>query len=351
MAKAYVSFDEVKMRVSMEQVLVHYGLLDARTKHKGDELTLHCVFHDNDTTPSLKINTAKNIFNCFGCHQGGDVIGFVVLKEGIETGHEDADRREAALLLQEWFNLSTRQSGKTRRRSRPPARGTSRAEAPAVSAETDVEETLPRTHAEARQSKPARDTENISVVNPPLQFAFRNLDPTHPYLTARGLTEETIATFGLGFHAGRGIMHGRIVIPIHNETGELIAYAGRWPAEEGWPEGEDKYKLPSGFHKSLVLFNLHRAREHASEGLIVVEGCFDTMDYWQRGRKNIVAVMGSFLSPKQEQLIVKTVGPRGRVLLAFDPDDAGRKGMQDAAARLVSQVFVRTVTLGQSQTS
>ena len=78
---------------------------------------MHCVFHDNDTTPSLKINTAKNIFNCFGCHQGGDVIGFVVLKEGIETGDPDTDRREAALLLQEWFNLRTSKPGKARRRS------------------------------------------------------------------------------------------------------------------------------------------------------------------------------------------------------------------------------------------
>jgi DNA primase len=83
----------------------------------------------------------------------------------------------------------------------------------------------------------------------------------------------------------------------------------------------------------------------------VVEGFFDTMDFWQRGRRNVVAIMGSSLSDSQERLIVETVGPRGRVLLAFDPDAAGRKGMEDAAARLVSQVFVRTVTLAQSPTT
>ena len=202
-----------------------------------------------------------------------------------------------------------------------------------------------------RRLQPAKDRDSAAVVNAPLQFTFRHLDPTHPYLAERGLTEETIATFGLGYHAGRGIMHGRIVIPIHNAAGELIAYAGRWPGNAGWPEGEDKYKLPPGFHKSLVLFNLHRAREHAVDGLIVVEGYFDTMDFWQRGRKNVVALMGSSMSAEQERLIVETVGPRGRVLLAFDPDEAGRKGMEDAAARLVSQVFVRTVTLGQSHAS
>ena len=348
MAKSYVSFDEVKMRVGIEQVLEHYGLLDAHTKRKGDELTMHCVFHDNDTTPSLKINTAKNIFNCFGCHVGGDTIGFVVLKEGIDTGDEDADRREAALLLQAWFNRRTSKPGKTRQRTQKSARATKRAGKPASSPEADVSDAQTQAGEEVQ---PAKDRDSAAVVNAPLQFTFRHLDPAHPYLGERGLTEETIATFGLGYHAGRGIMHGRIVIPIHNATGELIAYAGRWPGNAGWPAGEDKYKLPPGFHKSLVLFNLHRAKEHAVDGLIIVEGFFDTMDFWQRGRRNVVAIMGSSLSHEQERLIVETVGPRGRVLFAFDPDEAGRKGMEDAAARLVSQVFVRTVTLGQPHAS
>jgi DNA primase len=342
MAKPYVNFDEVKMRVGMGELLAHYGLLDADAKRKGDELTLHCVFHDHDTTPSLKINMAKNVFNCFGCHVGGDTIGFVVLKEGIDTGNEDTDRREAALLLQEWFNLRTSKPGKTRQRTQKSAHATKRAGAPASSPEVNVSEAQSQ---EGEEVQPAKDRASAAVVNAPLQFTFRHLDTTHPYLRERGLTEETIATFGLGYHAGRGIMHGRIVIPIHNAAGELIAYAGRWPADEGWPEGEDKYKLPPGFHKSLVLFNLHRAREHAAEGLIIVEGFFTVCEFWQRRRRNVVALMGSVMSPEQERLIVETVGPKGRVLLALDRDEAGRQGSADARHRLVSQVFVREMAL------
>ena len=71
-------------------------------------------------------------------------------------------------------------------------------------------------------------------------------------------------------------MAGRIAIPIHNEHGELVAYAGRWPGEP--PDGEGKYKLPAGFHKSLVVYNLHRAKALAREkGLLVVEGFFGAM--------------------------------------------------------------------------
>ena len=103
-------------------------------------------------------------------------------------------------------------------------------------------------------------------------------------------------------------MAGRIAIPIHNEQGELVAYAGRWPGEP--PDGEGKYKLPAGFHKSLVVYNLHRAKDHAKEqGLIVVEGFFDCMRLHQAGIPNVVALMGSSLSEEQEALLVAAVGP------------------------------------------
>jgi DNA primase len=136
-----------------------------------------------------------------------------------------------------------------------------------------------------------------------------------------------------------------MLIEPHNEQGELVAYAGRWPADEGWPAGAGKYTFPPNFKKSLVLFNLHRAREHATEGLIVVEGFFTVFEFWQRGRKNVVALMGSSMSTEQERLIVETVGPKGRVLLALDNDEAGRKGSEDAVNRLRSQVFVREMVL------
>jgi DNA primase len=336
MATRYVSFDEVKARVTMEQLLEHYGLLHEQVKRTGDELAVHCIFHANDKTPSLKINTAKNIFNCFGCGSGGDVIGFVVLKEGIATGSHDRDRREAALRLQEWFMLDGKPVKTTRRHAH---RRTSPATAAAVGRDT------PSTDGRRAQaaSKPARKGEEAVTANPPLSFTLQHIDPSHPYLKARGLTDETITTFGLGYFSGKGSMHGRIVIPVHNEHGELVAYAGRWPRDP--PEHEPKYKLPANFHKSLVLYNLNRAREHTTDGLIVVEGFMSVFALWQNGRRNVVAVMGNHVSFEQEQFITATVGPKGRVLIAFDDDEAGRKGSADVAARLAPHVFVRTVSL------
>ena len=131
-----------------------------------------------------------------------------------------------------------------------------------------------------------------------LRSHLQNIDHAHPYLNERGLTEETAKTFGVGFFSGKGSMHDRIVIPIHNSKGELVAYAGR--SIDG---SEPRYKFPAGFHKSLELFNLHRVRGEVS--VVLVEGFFDCMKVTQAGFP-CVALMGSTMSKAQEELIRRT---------------------------------------------
>jgi DNA primase len=253
-----------------------------------------------------------------------------IRRASLKAGELQIDRRKAALRIAEWYGIGS---------ERPTPASGRKAVAPSETGEG----------ARRVESEPVREEasgatgagERATPVNPPLTFELKNLDADHPYLRERSLTEETIATFGLGYFGGRGTMHGRIVIPIHDATGQLIAYAGRWPGDP--PEGEPKYKLPANFHKSLVLYNFHRAREYTDEGLIVVEGFFTVFELWQKSRRNVVAVMGNSMSAEQERLIVETVGSKGKVLFAFDPDEAGRRGMLDAAARLAPRVFVRTV--------
>ena len=109
-----------------------------------------------------------------------------------------------------------------------------------------------------------------SEANPPLKFQLRGIDHGHAYLTGRGISTETAETFGVGLFSGKGSMSGRVVIPIDNGKGELLAYAGR-----SIDNTEPRYKLPAGFHKCLELYNLHRAVATGQRGLIVVEGFFD----------------------------------------------------------------------------
>ena len=115
-----------------------------------------------------------------------------------------------------------------------------------------------------------------SESNKPLTFNLQNIDHHHPYLKERGVTEEIAQKFGVGFFPGKGSMHDRIVIPIHNPKGELVAYAGR--SIDG---SEPRYKFPAGFHKSMELYNVHRVRDEVS--VVLVEGFFDCMKVTQAG--------------------------------------------------------------------
>ena len=78
-----------------------------------------------------------------------------------------------------------------------------------------------------------------------LNFELQGLDPSHAYLKERGFTTETIAYFGLGY-CSRGLMQGRIAIPLHDEHGLLVGYAGRLVDDREIDEDNPKYRFPSG---------------------------------------------------------------------------------------------------------
>ena len=79
--------------------------------------------------------------------------------------------------------------------------------------------------------------------------------------------------------------------------------------------------------------------------MILVEGFFDCFKLWQAGFANVAALMGSSMSPEQEELIVKSVVQNGRVVLMFDGDEAGQNCTEQVVSGLVNRVFVKAVRL------
>jgi DNA primase len=130
-----------------------------------------------------------------------------------------------------------------------------------------------------------------------------------------------------------------ICIPIHDERGNLVAYAGRWPGEDV-PEGDGKYKLPPKFQKSRVLFNLHRVAP--GEHLVLVEGYWSTIRLHALGVP-VASPMGWSVSPEQIALL------QGRgvrfLMLLLDGDDAGRRARERVLPNLASSFFVRAPLL------
>jgi hypothetical protein len=134
----------------------------------------------------------------------------------------------------------------------------------------------------AQAVAPAPGNDASIACNRALTFQLK-VDPTHPYLAERGLSSQAVETFGLGYCVSKkSIMRERILIPIHDEHGELVAYAGRWPGGSGWPEDTDKYMLPPKFQKLRVLFNLNR----------VIQGILDGL--WPGHERHVVLVEGFF---------------------------------------------------------
>ena len=313
MKKAWVDFKKVKEAVGFEPVLDRYHV--KLKSSQGRELVGHCPFHD-DKNPSFHVNTEKQVFYCFGCSSKGNALDFVSRKEAVSI-------REAAFLLSEWFDIREGVVDDSGGNQRPKKGNT----------DTLVSQPTIKTSREEEKTAPERPEQR----NRPLTFRL-TLDQGHPYLTQRGLEAHVVDFFGLGY-CKRGLMKNRIAIPIHDEKGELVAYAGRWPGDE-LPEGEGKYKLPVGFRKSQVLFNLHRVK--AAERVVIVEG------YWSVFRLHqldipAVALMGRTLSEAQKALLIAS---RIRCLtLLLDGDEPGRRGQREILPRLARHFFTRVVDL------
>jgi DNA primase len=316
----FVDFKAVKAAITMEGVLEHYGLRD-KFKKSGDNLSGPCPIHKGSNPTQFRVSISKNIWNCFSeCKHGGNTLDFIARMDNVSI-HAAAQRAI------EWFNLdSEAMSAKTTEGEEEPN-------------ETPTSDTALEPKPTQRKLAPATEK---NEPNKPLKFRLDKLDRDHPYLVERGLTPETIEHFEVGF-CSKGMMTGRIAIPIHTVDGAIVGYVGRFPGEP--PGDTPKYKMPPGFRKSLELFNIDRAiKEPADTPLVIVEGFFGCMRIWQHGVKRVVALMGSSMSLDQEELIRKHTNGNTQVVLILDEDDAGRAGREDMAIRLAKFVWVKVHT-------
>ena len=295
-----IDFRSIKHQVPIRSVLDHYGI---KLHSTGGELRGQCplpMHTSNNSHNSFSVNLERNVWCCqsMSCMdaRGGQLGGTVL---DLVASMEHCSVRDAAQRLRNWF-------------------GHEPSEIPRISAP------LPP------------PTPNL-----PLQFQLRGIDHQHPYLEARGIQPATARAFGVGYYGGPGLLHGRVVIPIRNDRYELVAYAGR-----SLNGDEPKYRLPAGFHKSRVLFNLNRARHAGSESVVVVEGFFDAIKVHQAGYRNVVGLMGSNLSHDQASLLQKYF--RGAILM-LDGDEAGQRAANAISERLANTIEVDVIALKQGQ--
>ena len=281
--QTWIDFTDIKRSVAIASLLRQYRVPLRRSGR--DQYRGCCPIHGGEGRDAFQVNLTKNVFHCFACGAGGTVLDLV-------AAMEHCSLREAALKL-----------------------------ASQDAAPSPLAPAAP-TQLVTKKSKPLS----------PLGFTLRRVDSTHPYLVKRGIEIATAERFGVGFYSGSGILSGRLVIPLHDEKGRLVAYCGR-----AVDATEPRYRFPSGFAKSELLFNLHRALASGSSSVVVVEGFFDCFKLHQAGVHSVVALMGSALYETQQRALLQHFQ---RVVLMLDGDAAGRRATAASANRLRSHCTV-----------
>ncbi|OHA21693.1 MAG: hypothetical protein A2849_02215 [Candidatus Taylorbacteria bacterium RIFCSPHIGHO2_01_FULL_51_15] len=323
----WIDFRALRAKLKFSDVLTHYGVT---IKGKGDQHHGFCPLPNHGgkrNSQSFSANLAKGIFQCFGCGGKGNLLDFAVLMERRDPENGE-DVAKVAAMLQEKFAPERKEP--KREKATPPA-------------------AAPVPERAAKSNLPV-------VVNEPLDFTLKQLDPTHPYLAGRRFTPETIAHFGLGFCA-RGLLKDRIAIPLHDQQGRLVGYAGRVVDDALITDENPRYRLPGErerkgvihrFEKSRFLYNGYRITEPQSD-LIVVEGFPSIWWLWQSGLANAVGLMGWSCSKDQAKLIVASVKPDGRVWILPDGNEAGERCAETVLKQVSPHRFCRWVRLADGK--
>jgi DNA primase len=285
-----------------------------------------CPFH-GEKTPSFTVNQERQIFHCFGCGEGGNVIGFIMKREGLSFP-------EAVRFLASRRGISLPEYAP----GRPEEKGLKERllEANAAAAGLFKANLLGPGGRQALAYLERRGISSATREEFGIGWAVPGRDVLCRELTRKGFGEQEVLKAGLSSQRDTGGVidrfRGRVVFPIHDVAGRVVAFGGRLLAE-----GEPKYlnspETPL-YHKSNVLYGLHRAKEPIRrEGVgIIVEGYFDLITAAQAGVANLVATSGTALTEGHAALMRRFAE---RWVVVFDGDAAGIR-----AAKRSLEVFV-----------
>ncbi len=325
--------DSIRSQADIVDVVSDYVTLrKAGKNYKG-----LCPFHD-EKTPSFSVNPERQIYHCFGCGKGGNVFSFLM-------EHENVTFVEAVRHIARRLNI-----------------------------------TIPNTY---RQREAGSEAESLAQVT---RFAARffherllNADRdsiVRRYTERRGLSEETVKSFGLGYapdswndllNAARnqGIdaallvkaglaktgeqrtydaFRKRLIFPIQAPSGRVVGFGGRALSDEDQPKYLNSSESPI-YRKSQVLYGLYQARDALRQRgrVLVVEGYMDLLGLYEQGIQGAVALCGTALTREQARLLARY---GQQAFLVYDSDQAGVRATWRAIEPLVeSGLWTRIVRL------
>ena len=307
--------EEVKNKSDLVGVIGKY----VRLEQRGKSFWGCCPFH-HEKTPSFCVNSIEQFYHCFGCHKSGDVITFI-------QEIENLDFQDAVKFLAEKAGIAV----------------------PEV--EYDDQAVKENKKRRERLLDLMRETALFYVKNLRTDGAKKHRD----YLLRRGISMEDAVKFGIGASTDfyslinhlKGLNYtdqemilagvagekdkkcydalgGRLIVPIINQFGQVIAFGGRVLEKVEYGKYKNTKDTPI-FSKSNVLYNINNVKKIKNErglnDLIIVEGYMDAISLATAGITNVVASMGTSLTKDQARIIKRYVG---KVYISYDGDSAGQ---------------------------
>lgn len=307
--------DEVRGANDLVEIASEYMTL----KKSGDRYLGLCPFH-RENTPSFNISVEKQLYHCFGCGAGGNVINFIMNIENLSF-------LDAVKVLADRCGMPLPRGG----------------------LQKGVSE-------EYKTMKKILDA-NVAAARYYVKVLGKN-ERAMQYLTGRGLTARIIRYFGLGYAPVDGYsltkhlqgagyelqilkkaglispskgggtyerFRDRIMFPIIDIRGRVIGFGGRMLEEGKGAKYLNSSETPV-FHKGNVLYGLNWAKGYiADEGLIVAEGYMDVISLHQHGMKNAVASLGTAFTKRQGEMLKRYSND---IVVAYDSDIAGKAAAQ-----------------------
>ena len=320
------TLSEIRERLDIAEVIGEHVAL----QRKGGRYWGLCPFHQ-EKSPSFTVTPDKGVFYCFGCHKGGTVFDFVMevekvpwrdaveilaRKAGIEIPREDDE--QGGIKREAFFELHRRVAGSFHWLL---------TESPQAQS--------------ARQYLGRRGVSQETLARFQIGYAPPDRDWLLRFLTQKSYSADFLSRTGLFIENARGrsasLFADRIMFPISNARGEIIAFGGR-----ALGEGHPKYlnsPETAFFRKGENLFGVEKAASAARGAgfFILVEGYMDALAMHQSGFAQAVAPLGTALTEAQVRLMKRYAS---RAVVVFDGDEAGQKATARAIEMLEKQDLV-----------
>ncbi len=339
---AEVSIQQVIAACDIVEIIGSYFPL----KRAGTSFKANCPFH-TEKSPSFHVTPARGTYHCFGCGEGGNAIGFVMKYESlpfVDTVRKLAARYGITLIEEAG---SPEQEAAAGRRVK------------LLGLHRDIAQWFHQLllkspiAAAAREYLKARGLTSATARNWTIGYAPEDQGYYQDWAREKRYGDELMIEAGLFAlrdeqNAGRGLyarFRHRIMFPIRNDHGDVIAFSGRVLRAEDSPAKYMNSPTTPIFNKSEVFFGFDKSKRaiHKAEKAIICEGQIDMLMAYEAGIDNIIAPLGTAFTSHHARLLKRHTD---QVVLCYDSDNAGYKAAASAFAELSKEgIFVRVAAL------